>query len=161
MQPRTGIWLDLLLDIPYLIYDNSRVAETLPQEVLTKMHAPPKPDYPVIQPADLAHYDGFIFGVPTRYGSMPAQFKVCIYLPFLLLFIGLEPAFVGLLGCHRPPLATGQVARQGRWRVCLNWWPRWWPGGNCHRMPFDLLSPWYPLRAPWLCDCLWTVDEPL
>jgi NAD(P)H dehydrogenase (quinone) len=52
-----------------------QVAETLPQEVLTKMHAPPKPNYPVLQPGDLANYDGFILGVPTRFGNMPAQFK--------------------------------------------------------------------------------------
>jgi NAD(P)H dehydrogenase (quinone) len=42
------------------------------------MHAPPKPDYPVIAAADLTKYDGIIFGVPTRYGSMPAQVKVRI-----------------------------------------------------------------------------------
>jgi NAD(P)H dehydrogenase (quinone) len=52
-----------------------QVAETLPQEVLTKMHAPPKPNYPVLQPNDLANYDGFILGIPTRFGNMPAQFK--------------------------------------------------------------------------------------
>ena len=49
------------------------------------MHAPPKPNYPVLQPNDLAHYDGFLLGVPTRFGNMPAQFKVRIYfLPFCL-----------------------------------------------------------------------------
>lgn len=42
------------------------------------MHAPPKPAYPVITPADLPKFDGFIFGVPTRYGNMPAQLKVCL-----------------------------------------------------------------------------------
>lgn len=39
------------------------------------MNAPPKPDYPVIAPTDLGSYDAFLFGVPTRYGSMPAQWK--------------------------------------------------------------------------------------
>jgi multimeric flavodoxin WrbA len=43
------------------------------------MHAPPKPNYPVLQPNDLANYDGFILGIPTRFGNMPAQFKVRIY----------------------------------------------------------------------------------
>ncbi|KAI0000679.1 NADH-quinone oxidoreductase [Russula compacta] len=52
-----------------------QVAETLPQEVLTKMHAPPKPNYPIITPAELANFDAFIFGIPTRYGSVPAQIK--------------------------------------------------------------------------------------
>ncbi|TFK36595.1 NADH-quinone oxidoreductase [Crucibulum laeve] len=52
-----------------------QVAETLPQEVLTKMHAPAKYDYPIITPQILAEYDAFLFGIPTRYGSMPAQWK--------------------------------------------------------------------------------------
>lgn len=52
------------------------MAETLPQEVLTLMYAPPKPDYPVIEPAKLVEFDGFLLGVPTRFGSMPAQWKV-------------------------------------------------------------------------------------
>jgi len=52
-----------------------QVAETLPQEVLTKMHAAPKPDYPIITPTELAKYDGFLCGIPTRYGNYPAQWK--------------------------------------------------------------------------------------
>ena len=53
-----------------------RIAETLPAEVLTALHAPAKPDYPVLGPKDLVNYDAYIFGVPTRYGSFPAQWKV-------------------------------------------------------------------------------------
>ncbi|CAK9220684.1 unnamed protein product [Sphagnum troendelagicum] len=52
-----------------------QVPETLPEEVLLKMSAPPKPDVPIIDPAQLADADGFIFGFPTRYGMMAAQFK--------------------------------------------------------------------------------------
>jgi NAD(P)H:quinone oxidoreductase type IV len=52
-----------------------RIAETLPEEVLTKMHAPPKPDYPIADATTLTEYDAFIFGVPTRYGNFPAQWK--------------------------------------------------------------------------------------
>lgn len=80
--------------------DIYQVAETLPQEVLTKvlislpptlnhiiphpkhilttalqMHAPPKSEYPVIDAAKLATYDAFLFGIPTRYGNFPAQWK--------------------------------------------------------------------------------------
>lgn len=40
------------------------------------MHAPPKPNYPVIQPDDLTKFDAFIFGLPTRFGNFPAQWKV-------------------------------------------------------------------------------------
>ncbi len=53
-----------------------QVAETLPQEVLSKMKAASKPDdIPVITPDELAKADGILFGVPTRFGSMPAQIK--------------------------------------------------------------------------------------
>ncbi|KAL7090346.1 hypothetical protein ACP275_12G035200 [Erythranthe tilingii] len=54
-----------------------RVPETLPDEVLAKMLAPQKDDsVPVIgSPEDLAGADGFLFGFPTRYGSMAAQMK--------------------------------------------------------------------------------------
>jgi NAD(P)H dehydrogenase (quinone) len=53
-----------------------RIPETLPQEVLTKMYAPPKPDYEVITPEKMATFDAFLFGIPTRYGNFPAQWKV-------------------------------------------------------------------------------------
>lgn len=53
-----------------------QVAETLPQEVLDKMHAPPKPkDIPVVNPFEMQQADGFLFGIPTRFGQMPAQMK--------------------------------------------------------------------------------------
>lgn len=40
------------------------------------MHAPAKPAYKVLAPADLVNYDAFLFGIPTRYGNLPAQWKV-------------------------------------------------------------------------------------
>ncbi|RPD65311.1 flavo protein WrbA [Lentinus tigrinus ALCF2SS1-7] len=52
-----------------------QIAETLSPEILTKMHAPPKADYAVLAPGDLAQFDAFIFGIPTRYGNFPAQWK--------------------------------------------------------------------------------------
>ncbi|KAI9642195.1 flavodoxin-like fold protein [Ciborinia camelliae] len=55
--------------------DLFQVAETLPQEVLTKMHAPPKSEIPVIDQKTLANYDAFLFGIPTRFGNFPAQWK--------------------------------------------------------------------------------------
>jgi NAD(P)H dehydrogenase (quinone) len=55
-----------------------RIEETLSQEVLTKMHAPPKDQsIPVLtDPKTLLPYDGFLLGIPTRYGNFPAQWKV-------------------------------------------------------------------------------------
>lgn len=52
-----------------------QVAETLSPEILKLLHAPPKPDYPIATPKTLTEYDGFLFGVPTRFGNYPAQFK--------------------------------------------------------------------------------------
>jgi len=53
-----------------------QVAETLSEDVLQKMHAAPKAtDVPVITPDQLAEADGFLFGVPTRFGTVPSQIK--------------------------------------------------------------------------------------
>ncbi|TVY83426.1 Minor allergen Alt a [Lachnellula suecica] len=55
--------------------DLFQVPETLPEEVLAKMHAPPKSDIPVIDAKTLESYDAFLIGIPTRYGNFPAQWK--------------------------------------------------------------------------------------
>ncbi|KAM3204421.1 putative NAD(P)H dehydrogenase (quinone) FQR1-like 1 [Capsicum annuum] len=52
-----------------------QVPEILSEEILAKMSAPQKGDAPIIEPNDLVEADGFIFGFPTRFGMMPAQFK--------------------------------------------------------------------------------------
>lgn len=52
-----------------------QIPETLPDRVLEKMKAPPKDaDVAVIRPEQLAEADGFIFGSPSRFGMMAAQF---------------------------------------------------------------------------------------
>ncbi|RKP12778.1 NAD(P)H:quinone oxidoreductase, type IV [Piptocephalis cylindrospora] len=52
-----------------------QITETLPQEVLTAIHAPAKPDLPIVTANDLVEYDGFLFGIPTRYGNQPSQWR--------------------------------------------------------------------------------------
>ncbi|KAL1695269.1 flavoprotein-like protein [Schizophyllum commune] len=52
-----------------------QIPETLPENVLQLLHAPPKPDYPIIDAATLATFDAFLFGIPTRYGNFPGQWK--------------------------------------------------------------------------------------
>jgi NAD(P)H dehydrogenase (quinone) len=47
------------------------------------MYAPPKPDYPTLTLESFAEYDGWVLGIPTRYGSMPGQWKVCPALPLI------------------------------------------------------------------------------
>ncbi|KAK2733943.1 Minor allergen Alt a 7, partial [Myotisia sp. PD_48] len=55
--------------------DIYQIAETLSPEVLMKMHAPDKSDYPIAEPEKLLEYDAILFGIPTRYGNFPAQWK--------------------------------------------------------------------------------------
>ncbi|QNP95930.1 YALIA101S04e04896g1_1 [Yarrowia lipolytica] len=59
--------------------DLYQVEETLSEEILKYMKAPGQPhDFKVLTPADvevLTGYDGFLFGIPSRFGSFPAQWK--------------------------------------------------------------------------------------
>ena len=59
--------------------EHLRCAETLPPEVLEKMHAPPKPEDVLEMTtgnvSDLNHYDGIMFGISARFGGIPAQMK--------------------------------------------------------------------------------------
>ncbi|GLT81700.1 hypothetical protein SLE2022_001360 [Rubroshorea leprosula] len=53
-----------------------QVPETLSDLILQKMKAPPKADdVPEIRPEQLVEADGFLFGFPSRFGVMAAQFK--------------------------------------------------------------------------------------
>lgn len=55
--------------------DLFQVPETLPQDVLDQLHAAPKPkDVPIATLDTLTEYDAFLFGIPTRFGTLPAQF---------------------------------------------------------------------------------------
>lgn len=53
---------------------NLQVPETLPEGVLEKIHAPPKPDVPIVDVHDLPTADGFVFAFPTRCTSSRACF---------------------------------------------------------------------------------------
>lgn len=52
-----------------------QVPETLSPEVLTLLQAPDKPDFPIATKETLTEFDAFMFGIPTRFGNYPAQFK--------------------------------------------------------------------------------------
>jgi len=52
-----------------------QVPETLSSDILKMLHAPEKPAYPTVKPDDLVKYDAFLFGIPTRFGNMPGQWK--------------------------------------------------------------------------------------
>ena len=57
--------------------DIFHVPETLSDEVLTLIHAPKKDtsEIPLATNATLEEYDAFLFGVPTRFGTLPAQWS--------------------------------------------------------------------------------------
>jgi NAD(P)H dehydrogenase (quinone) len=52
-----------------------RVPELVPEEVARAAYYKLDQDAPVAQPLELENYDGFIFGISTRYGGMAAQLK--------------------------------------------------------------------------------------
>lgn len=55
--------------------DIYQVPETLSEDILKALRAQPKPDYPIATLKTLEDYDAFLFGIPTRYGNFPAQWK--------------------------------------------------------------------------------------
>ena len=76
-----------------------QVKETLPDEVLTKMHAiEAKKAFahvPIIDPKQLAEADAIIFGTPTRYGNVCAQMQTLMDATGQLWMTG---ALVGKVG---------------------------------------------------------------
>ena len=52
-----------------------RVAELVPEEVAKAAHYKLDQEAPVAKPLELADYDGFIFGVSTRFGLITSQLK--------------------------------------------------------------------------------------
>lgn len=52
-----------------------QVSETLPEDLLKALHAPPKPDLPIATPQTLKDADGILLGFPTRFGMLPSQVK--------------------------------------------------------------------------------------
>jgi NAD(P)H:quinone oxidoreductase type IV len=52
-----------------------RVPELMPGEVVARVGAKRDQTASVAQPAELADYDGIIFGTPTRFGNMSAQMR--------------------------------------------------------------------------------------
>jgi len=52
-----------------------RVRELVPEEVAKAAYYKLDQEAPIAEPLELENYDGFIFGVTTRYGVMNAQLK--------------------------------------------------------------------------------------
>jgi len=72
-----------------------RVQETLPADVLKKMHVPEDrmtSEYPTASPGTLEAYDAYLFGIPTRFGNMPTQFRVL--LNYIVIFACINRDFL-------------------------------------------------------------------
>lgn len=52
-----------------------RAPELVPEDVARKAYYKLEQDAPFATPAELADYDGFIFGISTRFGMMASQMK--------------------------------------------------------------------------------------
>ena len=133
----------------------ARVQETLPNEVLTKMHAPPKAGYPVITPDILATYDAFLIGIPTRYGNMSAQWKVrCVF----FIHYSLLTAFfdIDILGRHWSALGRRKARRKVRWCVPFNRRLGRRSRIHCSFVDVNFCTPWSYLCSFGLCPHLST-----
>ena len=110
------------------------------------MYAPAKPKYPIITPDILTTYDAFILGIPTRYGNMPAQWKVCSCA--WTAWPAPTPTFtLGFLGLDWPALGW----RKARRKICLilrfDSWTRWRSRVYSFSQSFNPRSPWNCLRS--------------
>lgn len=57
------------------VADIFKVPETLPASLVEKLGGIPRPGVAEATPDVLKDYDAFLFGIPTRYGNFPTQFK--------------------------------------------------------------------------------------
>jgi NAD(P)H dehydrogenase (quinone) len=55
-----------------------QVKETLPEDLVKKLGSPGKLQYPEADLKTLTESDGLMFGIPTRFGNMPAQLKAYV-----------------------------------------------------------------------------------
>lgn len=106
------------------------------------MHAPQKPDYPLLTLENFAEYDGWVFGIPTRYGTMPAQWKVSscygIKTPAIVIDV-----CKGVLGFHWTIVGKWKAFWKIRFHLCIDI-VAWWRTGNysyVNRNPFR--PPWH------------------
>jgi hypothetical protein len=93
--------------------------QTLSAEVLAKMKAPSQEasGVPVLtDPSQLEAYDAFLFGIPTRLGNFPAQWRTFWDLTGKQWFAGsFWVCYASLLSFWESALADNEVAYQGKY----------------------------------------------
>ena len=95
-----------------------RVPETLPVEVLEKMHAADAgkafADVPIVDAGTLSEFDGIIICSPTRFGSVPAQLQTVLDQTGGLWFSG---ALTGKVGSAIVSTATQHFGNEMTFRA--------------------------------------------
>ena len=81
-----------------------RVPELVPEEVAKKSNFKLDQAAPIAEPAELADYDGIIFGTPTRFGNMASQMRNFLDQTGSLWF---EGKLIGKVGSVFTLTATG------------------------------------------------------
>lgn len=125
------------------------------------MHAPAKHNYPIIDAKTLSTFDAFLFGIPTRYGNFPGQWKVRSVRPPPSMINPWRHPFqrTDLLGYHRPSLDE----RWSIWKVCWCFyldgksWRR--TGVDCYSIHVDSCPPRNHLYSVGLCEVIRSIDE--
>jgi hypothetical protein len=127
------------------------------------MHASQNLDYKYIDSHKLATFDAFLFGIPTRYGNFPGQWKVrfCSFVRRLHVNSPWTHPFqhVGVLGYHWPSMDFWRSIRKVRWSVYLNGWSRRGTGVDCYRIHVNLCPPRNHICSVGLCEGIWAVNE--
>ena len=75
--------------------------EILSESVLEKMHAPPKPDVPILDPHELPKADGIMCGFPTRRAALLSMLSAA--------FLWRQPLFFNLNCMHVQTLFSAHV----------------------------------------------------
>jgi len=110
----------------------NRVRETLSEDVLKKMRVSEDrmtSEYPIASPDTLESHDAYLFGIPTRYGNMPAQFKVILnYILFSPEGHWSQFFVLGTLGPNWKTVESGFIFGKICWCLCLHRQSRRWTG---------------------------------
>lgn len=127
------------------------------------MHAPGQTDaIPFITPEIMEEYDAFLFGIPTRYGNFPAQWKAffdatgkqwqtgafCKYSEDSALHSHSNHHTVKTFDALKHRVL---IVEPHRWKICwhfrLHSDCRWWSGEHRHLCHEHSHSPWHDLCA--------------
>lgn len=132
-------------------------AQTLSDEVLAKMNAPSQEadGVPILEdPTQLEAYDAFLFGIPTRLGNFPAQWRVFWDATGKQWFNSKYWVRCVSLPCSRCSLADNLVHLIGqiRWSLRLERRSRWWSREYSNGCDEHALPSRHHLRATWIQD---------